>query len=161
MQTKHATGAAADPALDMSHASARFGNLLGRVYRQWRREIDLNFKALGLSDATRMPLLELYVRGEPLRQKDLADALHLDTSSLVRVLAQLRSAELIDWSSDPTDRRSKRIALTASGRQTAAQILTRSLEIEQTILADLTPQALDITRQSLQKISRRFDALST
>ena len=32
----------------------------------------------------------LYEQGGPLRQKDLADALYLDSSSLVRVLAQLR-----------------------------------------------------------------------
>lgn len=149
------------PPPDARRASARFGSLVGRVYRQWRRQVDLSFKSLGLSDATRMPLIELYVRGEPLRQKDLADALLLDTSSLVRVLAYLRDADLIDWTVDATDRRSKRIALTASGRHTAALILSRSLEIEHTILADLTPEELEITRRSLQKIARRFDALGS
>ena len=114
-----------------------------------------------MSDATRMPLLELYIRSEPLRQKDLADALYLDTSSLVRVLAQLRNAGLVDWSTDLSDRRSKRIALTPTGRQIAARILTKSLEIEQTILADLTPQELDITRRTLEKISQRFEALGS
>jgi MarR family transcriptional regulator for hemolysin len=134
---------------------------VGRVYRQWRRQVDLSFKALGLSDATRLPLIELYVRGEPLRQKDLADALLLDTSSLVRVLAYLREADLIDWTVDAADRRSKRIALTPAGHRTAALILARSLEIERTILADLSPEELEITRRSLQKISRRFDDLGS
>ena len=138
---------------------ARFGHLVGRIYRQWRRQIDLNFKELGLSDATRKPLLELYVQGKPLLQKELADALYLDTSSLVRVLAQLREANLLDWSSDPADRRSKRISLTPAGHEAAARILTKSLEIEHTILADLSHEELDITRRTLEKISRRFDAL--
>lgn len=62
---------------------SRLGNLLGSVYRQWRRRVDLSFKDLGLSDATRMPLLALYVQEQPLRQKELADALSLDTFSLV------------------------------------------------------------------------------
>jgi MarR family transcriptional regulator for hemolysin len=108
-----------------------------------------------------MPLLVLYVQEEPLRQKDLADALYLDTSSLVRVLAQLRKAQLVDWSSDPADRRTKCIVLTPAGRETAAVILAKSMEIEQTILADLSPHEQEVTRRALVKISRRFDALGS
>lgn len=160
MQTKILAGSDALP-LPPPEARSRFGSLVGGVYRQWRRQVDQSFKELSLSDATRMPLLELYIRSEPLRQKDLADALYLDTSSLVRVLAQLRNAGLVDWSTDLSDRRSKRIALTPTGRQIAARILTKSLEIEQTILADLTPQELDITRRTLEKISQRFEALGS
>jgi MarR family transcriptional regulator for hemolysin len=141
---------------DLAQARSRFGLLLGSVYRQWRRQVDLSFKDQGLSDATRMPLLVLYVHDHPLRQKDLADALSLDTSSLVRVLAHLREAELVDWACDPTDRRTKCIALTPTGREAASLILGKSLEIERAILADLTPQELEITRRSLEKIARRF-----
>lgn len=149
------------PTPERLQARSRFGALLGSVYRQWRRQVDLSFKDLGLSDATRMPLLVLYVQEEPLRQKDLADALYLDTSSLVRVLAQLRKAQLVDWSSDPADRRTKCIVLTPAGRETAAVILAKSMEIEQTILADLSPHEQEVTRRALVKISRRFDALGS
>lgn len=119
--------------------------------------MDLSFKDLGLSDATRVPLLALYVQDGPLRQKDLADTLYLDTSSLVRVLAQLRKAKLVDWTQDPTDRRAKCISLTPAGRETAAMILAKSMQIEQTILTGLAPDELDVTRRALEKISRRFD----
>ncbi|WP_083812418.1 MarR family winged helix-turn-helix transcriptional regulator [Pusillimonas sp. T7-7] len=156
MQTKYQTNLANAP--DARQARSRFGLLLGSIYRQWRRQVDLSFKNLGLSDATRMPLLVLYVHDEPLRQKDLADALFLDTSSLVRVLAQLRKAQLVDWSRDPADRRAKCIALTAAGRETAALILAKSMDIEQSILADLTPHELDTTRRVLEKISQRFES---
>jgi len=156
MQTKSPPDAVSAP--EPLQARSRFGVLLGSVYRQWRRQVDLSFKHLGLSDATRMPLLVLYVRGQALRQKDLADALYLDTSSLVRVLAQLRKAQLVDWASDPADRRTKCIVLTPAGRETAALILAKSMEIERTILADLSPYELDVTRRALEKISRRFDA---
>src|SRR3546814_16191544 len=94
-------------ALGTRQARSRFGLRLGRIYRQGGRQVELSCKNLGLSDATRMPLLVLYVHDEPLLQKDLADALFLDTSSLVRVLAQLRKAQLVDWSRDPADRREK------------------------------------------------------
>lgn len=146
-------------ASDLTQARSRFGHLIGSVYRQWRRQVDLSFKDLGLSDATRMPLLVLHVQGAPMRQKDVAQALSLDTSSLVRVLAQLREAALVDWACDPTDRRTKCIALTPQGEHVAAQILRKSLEIEQTILADLTPQELEVTRSALHKIAQRFEAM--
>lgn len=157
MQTKLPVDAALAP--EILQARSRFGVLLGSVYRQWRRQVDSSFKDLGLSDATRMPLLVLYVQGAALRQKDLADALYLDTSSLVRVLARLRDAQLVHWTRDPSDRRSKCIVLTPAGHEAAALILAKSMEIEQTILADLSPHELQVTRRALEKISRRFDLL--
>ena len=139
-------------------ARSRFGFLLGSVYRQWRREIDLNFKDLGLSDATRMPLLVLYVQDTALRQKDLAQALFLDSSSLVRVLAQLHKAQLVQWDTDPADRRTKCIALTPAGREVAALILKKSMEIEQSILAELSANDVNVTRGALEKISERLES---
>lgn len=140
-------------------ARARLGRLIGGVYRQWRRQVDQSVKDLGLTDATRAPLLALHAADGPLRQKELAQALLLETSSLVRVLDQLRAMGLVDWESDPADRRAKCIALTARGRKTVARILTRSLEIEHNILVDVTPEELLVLRSALEKISRRFDSL--
>ncbi|MGB3069533.1 MAG: MarR family transcriptional regulator [Ottowia sp.] len=147
--------------LDRQQARSRFGLLLGTVYRQWRRQMDLSFKTLGLSDATRLPLLALYAHEGALRQKDLADALSLDTSSLVRVLTHLREAGLIDWEVDSTDRRAKSIGLTPAGRNTARLILAKSLEIESAILAGLSAQEVDVMRGSLEKIAQRFEALKS
>ena len=155
MQTNFGTEVPNAP--DIVQARSRFGLLLGSVYRQWRRQVDLSFRELDLSDATRMPLLVLYAHSEPLRQKDLADVLCLDTSSLVRVLAQLRKKELVDWSSDPADKRAKCIVLTPAGHATAALILAKSMEIERAILADIAPQELEVTRRVLEMISGRFD----
>lgn len=159
MQTNSADGDAGAPG--SSQARSRFGLLIARVYRQWRRQVDLSFRDLGLSDATRTPLLVLYEQGGPLRQKDLADALYLDSSSLVRVLAQLREAQLVDWECDPADRRTKCIALTGKGRVTAGLILDKSLEIERMLLADLSAEEQQVTRAVLQRISQRFTALDT
>lgn len=155
------TNSRMDPATapEIKQVRLRFGQLLGSVYRQWRRQVDLSFKELGLSDATRLPLLVLSAQTAPMRQKDLADALYLDPSSLVRVLAQLRAAHMVDWASDPADKRTKCIALTPAGRQTAALILAKSMEIEQTILSDLSKEEQEVTRRSLEKISQRFDDL--
>ena len=144
---------------DPAQMNSRFGLLLGAVYRQWRRQVDLGIHDLGLSDASRMPLLILYAHPGPMRQKDLAAALHLDTSSLVRPLSGLRRAGLVDWACADQDRRTKCIALTPAGRDTATRILQLSLTIEATLLSDLTPDELRITRHALEKISQRFNRM--
>lgn len=157
-------GASAEPAPPETSspegASSRLGLLIGGVYRQWRRQADLSCKNHGLTDASRVPLLVLYGAQAPMRQKELAQALYLDTSSLVRVLDQLRARGLLDWTADPDDRRAKCIALTPEGRSTAADILSDSLEVERQILADLSEDEARILRQALEKISRRFDTLA-
>lgn len=144
---------------DLVQARGRFGLLIGSVYRQWRKKVDESFKDQGLTDATRMPLVVLFTHGEAMLQKDLAQALSLDSSSLVRILSQLRDAYLVQWACDPADRRTKRIALTPQGEQVAAQILRKSLDIEKAILADLTEQELEITRRALHKIALSFECI--
>ena len=145
--------------IDLPEVRTRFGRLVGAIFRKWRRQVDGAMKDVGLSDATRMPLLTLHTQSSPMRQKELAQALHLDTSSLVRVLAQLRERDLVTWESDPEDRRTKCIALTAQGADMAARILHISLDIEREILSDISEEELRVTRHVLEKISRRFDSL--
>lgn len=144
---------------DFVQARCRFGLLIGSVYRQWRKKVDESFKDQGLTDASRMPLVVLFTHGQAMLQKDLAQALSLESSSLVRVLAQLRGADLVQWAADPADRRTKRIALTPEGQRLASQIVKKSLEIEQAILAGLSEQELDITRAALHKIAHSFDQI--
>lgn len=146
-------------AIPHPQARARLGRLIGGVYRQWRRHVDQSVKGLGLTDALRAPLLALHAADAPMRQKDLAQALLLETSSLVRVLDQLRAMDLVDWECDPADRRTKCIALTADGQQTVARILAKSMEIERRILVDLTPEELALVRSALEKISLRLESL--
>lgn len=144
---------------DLLQARCRFGLLIGSVFRQWRKKVDESFKEQGLTDASRMPLLMLYTHGEAMLQKDLAQALSLDTSSLVRVLDQLREANWVQWACTPADRRTKCIALTPEGEQMAAKILRTTLEIEQSILAGLSEEELATTRASLRKIALNFERM--
>lgn len=141
-------------------ARARLGRLIGAVYRRWRRAVDQSFRELGLTDATRAPLLALYEAPTTcMRQKELAETLALDKSSLVRVLAQLRDAGFVEWETDEADRRAKSIRLTDEGRALAKRIVAQSLAIETQILQTLSPAELGTTRASLEKIARRLDEL--
>jgi MarR family transcriptional regulator for hemolysin len=139
--------------------ATRFGRLITNVYRQWRRQIDFAFKELDLSEATRMPIIVLHDHGESMRQKELAEALALDSSSLFRVLNTLREKGFVTWEPDPTDRRAKRIALTQTGRDIARQIYERSLAIEHHVMSDLDAGNLAVTRAVLEETLVRLQKL--
>jgi len=85
--------------------------------------------------------------------------LYLDSSSLVRILDQLRAMELVDWQTALVDRRTKYITLTPSGRILAEKISSKSLDIEERLLHNLSSKELDFMRKGLEKISRNFEAL--
>lgn len=93
----------------------RFSYRLVRLATQWRREIDLDLRQFGLTDATWRPLYYLRVLPAPVRQTDLARAMLVEAQSLVRLLDVLERRGLIHRDTDPDDRRSKLVTLTDAG----------------------------------------------
>ena len=98
-----------------------FMPLVAQSARQWRRAIDRQLQPLGLTEATWLPLLHLSRSAHPPRQKDLASALQLDSSSVVRLLDALQAAGLI-LREEGQDRRAKTVALTEAGHATVRQV---------------------------------------
>lgn len=139
--------------VDSDQLPQRLGSLVGLIYRQWRKVLNTRLKAYGVSDASWMPLLTLAKAGRPLRQKELADRLFLDTSSMVRVLLKLRTEGLVDWVPTPEDRRAKAISLTPEGLKLVSNVEGFSLALEQELLCDIPPEAVAITRQVLSQIA--------
>jgi MarR family transcriptional regulator for hemolysin len=82
-----------------------FGRQVYRLSSAWRREIDVRVRAFGLTDATWRPLLTLGRIGDGVRQTDLAAALMIENSSLVRLLDVLEGARLVERLEDAGDRR--------------------------------------------------------
>lgn len=96
-------------------------SLMAQINRQWRRVIDRQLQPLGLTEATWLPLLHLARAAQPMRQKDLAASLSLDSSSVVRLLDELESGGLVERCED-TDRRAKTIHLTPLGQTTVTRV---------------------------------------
>ena len=67
----------------------RLSTKIGVVARQWRRAVDQRLQPFDLTQATWLPLVQLARAPGPMRQKDLAAALSLDNSAVVRVLQNL------------------------------------------------------------------------
>ncbi|WP_313193957.1 MarR family transcriptional regulator [Shinella zoogloeoides] len=147
-----------NPMLPLS--SNRLGTLVSLVSRQWRKAVDARLQAFGLSEATWLPLLRLAQAGKPMRQKDLAAVLTLDTSSVVRILANLDAAGLIEQHPDEEDRRAKAITVTEAGRALVRQVESVSQGIEDEVLADIAQGDLATSRRVLEQVCGRLLAMN-
>jgi MarR family transcriptional regulator, transcriptional regulator for hemolysin len=140
--------------VDIGETEERLGALIGLANRQWRRAVDLRLQKYGLTDATWMPLLRLAQTSAPMRQKDLAAALFLDSSSIVRILNGLEEAGLIERAEDKGDRRAKAIAITSQGRSLVQKVEATSEDVQREVLSGLSPDDIATARRVLDDICR-------
>jgi MarR family transcriptional regulator for hemolysin len=114
------------------------GNLLYHLVlltKRWRKVLDSEFSAAGLTDATWRPLLHLHLLGDGVRQKELAASVGIEGPSLVRLLDTLVTKGLIQRSEDGTDRRAKLLCLTAEGQVAVARIRDIVTPLENQLLS--------------------------
>jgi MarR family transcriptional regulator for hemolysin len=87
-----------------------------------------------------------------MRQKDLAAALTLDGSSVVRLLDALAAAQLVGRSEENTDRRAKIITITVRGWSIIEQVEAVSREVRNTTLDGLSDDELSVATRVLDTV---------
>ena len=127
------------------------GALISLTARQWRRAVDHLLEPYGLTEATWLPLLRVARAREPMRQKDLAESLGLDCSSVVRLLDNLQSKGLVERR-EGTDRRAKAIYLTEEGKATVDRVEGVSRQIHERVLADIPDEDIETVSRVLEQI---------
>ena len=152
--TATATDAAADP-------KRLLGERLVGLGRRWRKALDTQLANEGLGNAAWTPLLHLLRLGDGISQTELAAAVGLEGSSLVRLLDLLVAQGLIERQTPANDRRVKLIYLTPTGHQTATHIRQRVSALEDALLADLDPGTAQTMLQGLERIEARIATLHT
>ena len=133
-----------------------FGSLLARAARQWRRAADLRLQPFDLTEATWLPLVHIGRAPAPPRQKDLAESMSLDGSSVVRLLDNLEAAGLIRRKAGD-DRRAKIILLTPRGRAIADRVETVARRVRGDALAGLSDKDIETTVKVLRHVCRALD----
>ena len=133
-------------------------SLSGQINRQWRRALDRRLQPLGLTEATWLPLLYIARATQPLRQKDLAALMGLDSSSVVRLLDGLQTAGYIQRL-EGTDRREKIIHLTDTGKQTVSSVEQVVLEGRRRLFLDIDGADLETTRSVMQQLLGTLESL--
>jgi MarR family transcriptional regulator for hemolysin len=126
-----------------------FGALVARAARQWRRTVDRRLQSFGLTEATWLPLIYLARPSMPMRLTDLAAALTLNGSSVVRLLDALAAADLIVRSEENTDRRAKILTITARGWSSIEQVEAVSREVRNATLDSLSDDELRVATRVL------------
>jgi MarR family transcriptional regulator, transcriptional regulator for hemolysin len=134
--------------------ATEFARQVYRVSAAWRREIDQRVRAFALTDATWRPLLYLGRMGNGVRQTDLAAALAIENPSLVRLIDALERAGLVERLEDPDDRRSKRLWMTAVGRETYAKVAAVHKSLADDFVKDVSAAELDLCYSVLERVLR-------
>jgi DNA-binding MarR family transcriptional regulator len=93
-----------------------------RAARVLSRRFDDHFRGLGITSG-QFSLLNALNRPTPPSIGSVADLLVMDRTSLTANLKPLQRDGLISIEPDPSDRRIKRLALTATGKQALAQAM--------------------------------------
>jgi DNA-binding MarR family transcriptional regulator len=116
------------------------GRLCEAAERVMREHFNPLFADVGLQPGEFDVLATLRRSGEPymLSPTRLYEAAMISSGGMTNRLDRLERAALIERRPDPTDRRGKLIALTASGRQIIDETLTRHVANEMKILAVLS-----------------------
>ncbi len=133
-----------------------FFALMGQISRQWRRVLDRRLQPLGLTQATWLALVHLSRAPAPLRQKDLAQSMGLDGSSVVRLLDALQSDGLVERL-EHADRRAKALRLTPEGRDVVDQVEAIAQDLRTRLLNIVDSRELDAAFAVLLKVSDALD----
>lgn len=123
-----------------------------------KRHLRPKFAALGLTVGQgQSRILNSLLTKENITQKELAEACHLDVTTLSRTLDRMEDAGLLYRRRPPDCRRSFRIFLTEPGRHTAVRVRAAFQEVEEKIAQDFTPEELETLLAGLQKIRKNLD----
>ena len=126
--------------------------------RQWRRVVDLALSSYGISEAAAAPVLWIGRLGGGVRQVVIANYVGIEGPSLVRLLDQLESMDLVIRKDDPTDRRAKGLWLTAEGEVLASRMEAALDELRGRILANVDQADIEAAIRVL-KAFEEFETL--
>jgi MarR family transcriptional regulator, transcriptional regulator for hemolysin len=121
---------------DENNWDQRLGFLMHDVSRLRRIVFDDFMRPLGVT-RSQWWVLAYLSRHDGMIQSDLAGVLELGKAALGGLIDRLEASEFIERRSDVTDRRAKRIYLTAKGAQTVKEMRSLSHEMSERILASL------------------------
>lgn len=115
-------------------------------------------KQLGLTPANWKVILALNMTNG-LTQKELADKVFVDGSTLVPVLDKMEQNGLIERKPDPKDRRINRIFLTEKAESTVDSIILIILQLRKMIYHGISEEDLNLSKKTLDTIIQNSDTL--
>ncbi len=137
----------------------RFSVLLHQTAALWRTALDRRLRPLGFSQASWRALIALRRQPEGCNQAVLAERLGIEAPTLVRLLDRMEKQGWLQRQSDPRDRRSKRVVLTAASLELAESMEATVEELRAELLAGLDPAQLEAMIDILETVRERAEGL--
>jgi MarR family transcriptional regulator for hemolysin len=117
--------------------------LISDVGRLLRTYADQKARLHGMTRAQWAVLLRLE-RREGLKQSELAEALDIQPITLTRLVDRLCANGFVERRADPSDRRAKKLYLTATARPLIERISDRVEELSETVLNGISSSEIDL-----------------
>ena len=141
-----------------------FAFIVNDVARLLRTYADYKAAQLGITRAQWAVLVRLD-RAQGLNQSELAEVLDLQPITLTRLLDKLCDSGLIERRPDPTDRRAKRLYLTAAARPLLEQVGALGEETMAAVMEGVSQEnieqivsQLDVVKENLRHLIQRRNA---
>ena len=95
-----------------------------------------------------------------LSQKELAEKIYVDGSTLVPIMDKMEREELVERRPDPKDRRNNRIFLTKKSESVVDSIIEIILQVRKLAYRGLSQEELESARAILKKIMDNADSVT-
>ena len=141
----------------MSDLEERFSDALHSTSRSWRQAVDRRLKYLGVSQASWMTIAIAAKARSPLSQSELADKLAVEGATMVAMIDRLVKAGLVIREASTTDRRVKRVVLTAAGVKLYEKVKAEAVALRKELLTRTDQKKLLIATELLEGLQGIID----
>jgi len=137
----------------------RFGEKMGEVARLWRVRMNRRLQPYGLSIGQWLALRALARKGDGTVQKDLAEAIGVEGSTLVGLLDRLTKAGLVERREAPHDRRFKCVHLSKDAWRRIAELEELHRQLRYELFEGISEPELSLCVSVLERIASRIQDL--
>lgn len=134
------------------------GGMMRAMFRVLKRrtfeltETKLTIEQLGL-------LFNIKREGDDIIQKEMADIMGKDPSSMLRMIDSLEKKELIKRVVDANDRRKNKILITEKGEKTIEQYLKIEIELSNELINDIPASDLEAFHRVINHIKNKAEKM--
>jgi MarR family transcriptional regulator for hemolysin len=136
----------------------RFSDALHSTSRSWKQAVDRRLKYLGVSQASWMTIAIAAQAESPLSQSELADRLGVEGATMVAMVDRLVKAGLVARQASSTDRRIKRVVLTAAGVAIYDKVKTEADTLRKQLLSKMDAKKLQSATELLENLRAIIDS---
>lgn len=113
-------------------------------------------KQLGLTPAQWKIILALGMT-DGLTQKEIADKIYVDSSTLVPIIDKMEENGLVERKSDSKDRRINRIFITKKSESTVESIVAIVIQLRKTVYRGISESDLELVKNTLKTVIKNSE----